>query len=666
MSHFRKIHLLWLCCLLFTAAGNAQNSAGGLLDEARILEKFGRVSGEILNQPASHSYPYEYLLNEASVRFEERGRGIVAVIDHIIRIKIYTDDPLEKAEAARVGIPYYFADNIENVINLEGITYAPDGSQTALDAEEVRTMDLNSRYKILEFDMPETEAGAVLEYKYTLERRYIEELPDFYFAHQVPTKEARFYLNNEIFLRYDIITQNVDFEISYNEERVDTSNVPLVFTYQRPEPVYVQKWSAADVPAVEASTYISSIDDIRGKLKFQVSEFGLPRQPLENSWDYVAAQILRTANPYQVLQELTGLKQTGRNIAQQKTNLIAAQDSIYRFVNANMQFNEASAVFAEDGFEHVLEGEPANQAEINMVLLALLRGAGIDAKPLYISGRDYGSINRSFPSLYQFNKMLVYSEIGEREYFMDASFAHSLPGLIPVESYNQQGMILSEEDYSWVEITPDRSVFHLDIVLQANLTEAGNLTGKIEAETQGYPSQQVRENLSRGDSANEIIKKTFYEVYPEAEINAGSVEIEEGGDGIKLSAQFNIPEYAVTFTEGMEFRPMVVGYLFSNPFESTQRRVPITLDAPEMLTIQYIIELPDGFLIEEAGESRSTRLPGAELTETYSAGQNKMNYSFDIRISRKEFPASVYSDLRRIYERWVSLSNDSWYIRNSK
>ncbi|MEX2345054.1 MAG: transglutaminase domain-containing protein, partial [Balneolaceae bacterium] len=409
-----------------------------------------------------------------------------------------------------------------------------------------------------------------------------------------------------------------------------------------------------------------SIDDIRGKLKFQVSEFGLPRQPLENSWDYVAAQILRTANPYQVLQELTGLKQTGRNIAQQKTNLIAAQDSIYRFVNANMQFNEASAVFAEDGFEHVLEGEPANQAEINMVLLALLRGAGIDAKPLYISGRDYGSINRSFPSLYQFNKMLVYSEIGEREYFMDASFAHSLPGLIPVESYNQQGMILSEEDYSWVEITPDRSVFHLDIVLQANLTEAGNLTGKIEAETQGYPSQQVRENLSRGDSANEIIKKTFYEVYPEAEINAGSVEIEEGGDGIKLSAQFNIPEYAVTFTEGMEFRPMVVGYLFSNPFESTQRRVPITLDAPEMLTIQYIIELPDGFLIEEAGESRSTRLPGAELTETYSAGQNKMNYSFDIRISRKEFPASVYSDLRRIYERWVSLSNDSWYIRNSK
>jgi hypothetical protein len=71
-----------------------------------------------------------------------------------------------------------------------------------------------------------------------------------------------------------------------------------VFTYQRPDPVYVQKWSAEDIPAVDAATYISSIDDIRAKMKFQLSEFGMPRQTLENSWDYVAAQIFRNNNPY--------------------------------------------------------------------------------------------------------------------------------------------------------------------------------------------------------------------------------------------------------------------------------------------------------------------------------------------------------------------------------
>lgn len=663
MPDYKLYIFIYFLCMMAVPA-SAQNSEH-LLEDTRILEKFGNIDANLLSQTKENSYPFEYLLNEASVRFDERPNGLVAIIDHLIRIKIYSDDSMEKARASLVGIPYYYADNMEQIINLEGITHSPDGSKTYLNDEELRTMDLNSRYKTLEFEMPAVEKGAVLEYKYTLVRRYIEELPDFYFSHRVPVKKVQLFMKNENFLRYETVTQNVDFDITYEEERVDTSSIPLVFTYERPEPVYVQKWSATDVPAAGESSYISSIDDVRGKLKFQISEFGLPRQPLENSWDFVAAQILRNSNPYKELLNYTDLVQKGREIARAKENLVEAQDSIFSFVNARMQFNEASAVFVENGLEHVLEGEPANQAEINLVLLALLRGAEIDAKPLYISGRNYGSINKSFPSLYQFNKMLVYSKINDREFFMDGSFAHSIPGLIPVESFNQQGMVLSEEDYEWVEITPNRSTFSLDIDLNAELSEEGYVSGNIDALTKGYPSQKIRKDLADGDSENEIIKKTFFEIYPEASVSSGVVTIEEDVDEIHLKATFSIPEYAVTFTDGMEFRPMIVGYLFSNPFESGQRRVPITLDAPEALSIQYNIELPGGFLIQDAGESRSTSLPGAELAEKYEAAQNKMNYSFDVQISRKEFPANVYSDLRRIYERWVSLSNDTWYIRNT-
>ena len=658
-----KIYII-ICFLCMAALPAGAQSTDHLLDDTRILEKFGNIDAGHLGKTEESSYPYEYLLNEASVRFDERPNGLVAIIDHLIRIKVFSDEPMEKARASLVGIPYYYAENIERITNLEGITHLPDGSKIYLDNEELRTVDLNSRYKTLEFEMPAAEKGAVLEYKYTVVRKYIEELPDFYFSHRVPVRTARLFMKNENFLRYETVTQNVDFDMLYEEARVDTSSIPLVFTYKRPDPVYVQKWSAENVPAAGESSYISSTDDVRGKLKFQISEFGLPRQPLENSWDFVAAQILRNSNPYKELQNYTDLMEIGREIARTKENLVEAQDSIFSFVNARMEFNETSAVFVENGLEHVLEGEPANQAEINLVLLALLRGAGIDAKPLYISGRNYGSINKSFPSLYQFNKMLVYSKINGQEFFMDGAFTHSIPGLIPVEAFNQQGMVLSEEDYEWVEITPGRSTFSLDIELNAALSGQGELTGNIDAVTKGYPSQKIRKDLADGDSENEIIKKTFFEIYPEASVS-GVVTIEEDVDEIHLKATFSIPEYAVTFTDGMEFRPMIVGYLFTNPFESNQRRVPITLDAPEVLSIQYNIELPGGFLIQDAGESRSTSLPGAELAEMYEAGQNRMNYSFDIQISRKEFPASVYSDLRRIYERWVSLSNDTWYIRNT-
>jgi hypothetical protein len=661
-------HLILILVLFLGIAGEVMGqSETDPLNDIRVFNRFGEVSESDLQTGADHDYPYEYLKKETLVRVQEGERGIVAVIDNLIRIKVHTDDPLEKAEASMVGIPFYFADDIERIVNLEGITHHPDGSRSHIYRRGAGTVDLNSRYKILEFEMPDVEKGSVIEYKYTLERRYIEELPDFYFAHRVPTREATLYVQNADFIRYDVVDQNVDFDLHYEEQRVDTSNIPMVFTYQRPEPVFIQKWSAEDIPAVDASTYISSIDDIRAKMKFQISEFGIPRQSLENSWDYVAAQIFRNNNPYKAIEEYDELENLGREVAENEESDEKAMDTVFRLLNGTIQFNEETAVFPERGLSHVIEGEPANQAEINLTLLAMLRGAGIDAKPLYLSNRNFGRINKSFPSLFQFNSMLIVAEVNGEKYFMDASYRNSVPNLIPVEAYNEQGMALAENEYEWIDISPDKSVFKLDIVMDANLTHDGTLKGTLSAQTRGYPAQQIRQNLDRGTPLREIIRETFFDVYEELELSGNEIRVDESDlDNVRVSTSFEIPNYAVSFTEGIEFRPMVVGYLFRNPFEPNERRSPVTLDAPEMLSINYKIELPDGFSVDVSGGTNSTSLRGAQLIEEYLTDQNTIEYSFDIEIRRKEFPADDYTQLRRMYERWVSLSNDTWYIESQQ
>jgi len=295
----------------------------------------------------------------------------------------------------------------------------------------------------------------------------------------------------------------------------------------------------------------------------------------------------------------------------------------------------------------------------------MLRGAGINAYPIYLSGRDFGRINMEFPSLFQFNSMLVMSEIEGERYFMDASFPHSLPNLIPVKLYSERGMVLTDSTHYWQEISPDKSTFSFDIRMDAALQNDGSLTGILTAETFGYPSQQIRQKLSNGVDARTITADTFFDVYPEVIFQQLSVKVDSSNrDRVQIEAEFSIEDYAVTFSEGIEFRPMAVGYLFNNPFEATERRVPITLDASEKLSINYNIELPDGYSTDLSGETRSTSLAGASLFEEYLAQENKIEYSFDINITRKEFPAEVYSQLRRIYERWVELSNETWFIDN--
>lgn len=664
MQLFSRYMLFLIVFLLLTEKGLSQEKPEALR-EIDIFDKFGSVSMQALLLQTNQNYPYEYILKESAIRMVEEGRSISASIDYLIRIKVHTDDPLLMAEASLVGIPYYFADGIERVHHIEGITHHPDGRKSYLNTNRLRTVDLNSRYRIIEFEMPDVEPGAVLEYKYRLERRYIEELPDFYFSERVPTHEAILHFENSDFIRYNIIEQNTDFEINYSEQRIDTSSVPLVFTYRRPEPVFIQKWSAENIPAVDASSYISSIDDVRGKLKFQVSEFGAPRQPLENSWEFVTAQILRNNNPYEFIEEFPNLGNIGSEIARTIETEVAVQDSIFHLVNSQAQYNGVNAVFAERELSNVLSGEPANQAEINLTLLAILRGAGIDAKPIYISGREFGRINKSFPSLFQFNTVLIKSSIDDLNFLMDASNPFSLPNLITVDSFNEQGMVISEDEYEWIELNPVLSRFKLDIKMDARLTRDGHLEGSLTAITEGYPSQGIRQDLNSGRPLAEIISETFFDVYRDAVILNGSIHVDSSNrDRVSIQTDFRIPNYSVTFTDGLEFRPMVVGYLLNNPFETTNRRVPITLDAPEQLSINYKIELPDGYTFDVSGDTRSTSLSGASLFEEYFLDGNRIEYSFDIDINRKEFPADVYSDLRRIYERWVFLSNETWYIES--
>src|SRR6056297_179186 len=664
----RTAYTLLLAIYLFIPVrGVAQYQEDTILQERNIFENFGTPPSE-LNEPApDHNAPYEYLSREASIEFDETDRGIVVYIHYLNRIKVYSDDPIDQAEAALVGIPFYASENIERVTNLEGITWKGNGQFYSLNTENTRNAELNSRYSLIEFEMPEVEEGSVLEYKYTLERRYIDELPDFYLSDRVPVREATLFMKNADFLRYDVIEQNVDFELSYQEFEVDTSSIPFVFTYERPDPVNVEVWSAEGIPAIDATSFISSIDDVRAKLKFQISEFGLPRQPLDNSWELIAAQLRRNSNPYDSIDENRDLISMELDQFSEVQSLIEMQDSILHYLNSTMQFNGTNTVYAEGNLDQVIDGRPADQAEINTLLLGLLREAGIEAYPLFISGREFGRINRSFPSLFQFNQLLVYSEIDDVEYVMDASFAHSLPNLISVNSFNNQGFLLRENDFHWIEINPRKSVFNLRVGIEGDLNQNGSLTGTIRAETTGYPSREIIRSLAGAESEGDIIKKIFLDIYPEAKLSDTEIVVDElNPDIISIRAAFEIPNYAVSFTEGLEYKPVIVGYLYQNPFESANRRVPITLDEPEQLFVNYSINLPDGSEAENLQGRQITELPGAELREEYGISDNQLNYSFGVNIKRKQFSSDDYSQLRRIYERWVELSNEVWFIETER
>lgn len=609
---------------------------------------------------ANPEVPFIYSLKKLDVSFQETEQSLVAVLKYHVRVKIF-DSSVQ--EASVVGIPYYFENNIEQVQDIRGVTWQSPSKKVSLSPQQVRTININSRYNVKEFTMPAVTDGSVIEYTYTVRRRYIEELPDFYLAHQVPTKQAQVSITYPRYLRYKGVVQDYSGQISHFTSRfVPEGDVPKIYVFPQPDPVVTETWRATDIPPIQEEAYITSLDDYRGKIKFQLSEFGIPRQTLENSWEFVVAEIRRKQQINERIDSYEQAYQIGKEIGAQLGEKQVAQDSIFRYLNATVNYSGIKAPFSSADDQSVLNGEPSDQAAINQTLVAMLRGAGIEANPVLISTRSSGQLNRDFPSFFQFNGQLVHSSSDGQTFFMDASFPYSHPNLIPVEMYNENGLMLGSSDYKWVDVAPAQSVFAIDVDIKARLDRQGNLSGSLRATNAGYPAQQVRQRLAEGVPLPQVIKDAVLDGYSDLSISEAQLENSSQQDSIVLSANFNIQDYAVSFTSGLDFRPMIVGYLLDNPFEDAQRDLPITLDAPEQLNLSYTIQLPEGMSLAEPPRDSIINLPGAIFRETYNIDGNTLRYEYQINISQKKFSADLYSQLYNLYSRWVEISNSRWRI----
>lgn len=649
-----RFFLIAVCFFLFGIGGaSAQNMPDA---------EFGNIPDSLFQmQQPDENTPYRITNKELNVSFQEADESILAVLEHHVRIKVFDDSV---REASVVAIPYYFEDDMERITSLEAYTYLPTGERIALSEQDIRTININSRYNVKEFAMPAVEDGAVIEYRYTIERRYIEELPDFYFSHKVPTDIAKLTVTYPRYLRYKSYTENFDGKIVHDVVYTDTSSVPKVFTIPQPPPIVTERWMARDIPPVKEEAYISTLDDYRGKIKLLLSEFGIPRQQLENNWEVVVARIREKTDPWELINNNKEAEAVGDSIAETLDGapLYQVQDSIYHHLNKRVNFSGQHTAFSQTPGEEVLSGEPSNQAAINQTLVAMLRAADIEANPVLISTRQSGKINMDFPSFYQFNGMMVRSKINGKLYLMDAGFPYSQPGLIPVDTYGSRGLVLRKNEYEWIDINPDKSLFDIQVQIDAQLDRDGALRGTVEAVQKGYPAQIIRQKRADGSSDSDILRQTLFDGYPQMSTSDVVVNnADRYGRPIVISADFEIGNYATSFTDGLEFSPLVVGYRDENPFSGPDRNLPITLDAPEKLNLSYSIKLPQGYSVD-TNDDRTIRFSGAEFVERYNNTAGQLNYRYQINIDQRNFSPNYFPSLYKLYNRWVELSNSSWLI----
>ncbi len=570
-----------------------------------------------------------------------------------IRIKILKNKGLDEAN---IKIIYMKGEEGEKVSIVDAQTYNLDGSGkiiiSKLDKKTIVDKDVNKRLAEKIFTFPDVRTGSVIEYTYKISGSISSGLRIWYFQKSIPVRFSRytanFPLNFELACRTHC-TLHVEQHSSYYG-----SNSIRIFTM-------------TNVPALRDEPYMTCEDDYTQRVVPDLTAFTLNghRTNLTESWASIVDILMRDDDFGQQLTK--NIPRTGDldDSLEHVTDSIRRMNIIYHYVRDNMHWNGRSNIWALDGVKSAWKNKKGTSGEINLILVNLLKGAGLDAYPVLVSSRNNGRINFSTPELRQFDEVMALVIIRGRDYVLDATDKYNSPKLIPWEVNYSEGLVIEKFDsykWGWRTLWDENDMFRDLILIQGNIDDQGIMSGEATINSYEYSRVERMENLKDG-------KEKFVEKYfssKNATIHVDSTLIEnEAVDTLPLIQKVWFNEKLSSSGNYKYFTTNLFTALEKNPFTADQRFSDIFFGANQSFTIAENFFIPDGYTFDELPKNVKMIMPDTSIifTRQIKTNNDLMNMRITLEFKKPVFTAEEYEFFREFYKKLFAMLNEQIVIK---
>lgn len=381
---------------LLTLATTAQNFDLGKVSVAELQEK------EYPNDPSAVA-AILFSKGETALEYSEN-KGFEKVRTVKMRIKIYKK---EGYEWANQEVLYYSGSNPKETINFSDVA-----TFNLVDGKIVKTKmksdgefdEKASRYwSLKKITLPAVKEGSVVEFEYVLRSERLSTFKKWNFQYAIPVKYSEYKTKVPQYFSYNEnqtgafpIKKTTDARdrtiVSLNKERHDNRPTEISqnkTTYRENITIY----TGQNIPAMKDEDYVNNIDNYRAKVAHELSFVKFPNQVSENfstNWETVTKKI------YEDDDFGSELKKTGyfeadvdAVIAGLKTQSEIVM-ALFNHVKANVKWDNYYGYSCNDGVKTAYKNKTGNVAEINLMLTAMLRYAGVNANPVLLSTRSNG------------------------------------------------------------------------------------------------------------------------------------------------------------------------------------------------------------------------------------------------------------------------------------
>jgi hypothetical protein len=602
--------------------------------------------------------------------------GFEIVHERHVRIKILKKSGYDYATAK---IPFYRpgGSREEKVINLQGYTYNKEGGKIVkekLTKEAVFEEKKTANWYLKNFTLPNVKEGSVVEYSYTINSDFLFNLREWEFQNTIPVAWSEYRVTIPEYFKYRLLSSGyepfhiyehgrkaISFSIRVEGYTQRTSSYGssgrVASSYEQVDAQAVTyRWATKDVPALRSEPYITTMQDYISKIEFELSSIKYPNQlekPYTSDWAAVNELLLKDDN-FGLQLNRTGFAKEVVAAAKEKAGTPAEQIAIiYEYVRKSMKWNGSSSIYAQST-KKAYENHTGNAAEINLMLVAMLQEAGLNANPLILSTREHGRVLESYTLLSKFNYVIAHVNLDGKDVLLDATEPLLGPNVLPTRCLNGQGRLISKQEGRWVQLqSPERMSLMTSMRMQ--LDKEGQLKGDVDMSSSGYGALQVRKVILTDGQEKyaENLRKT------KSSWQIGKLDIknvDKLNEAVGVSCQVAIAEGASMAGNMIYLKPLLTEAETENPFKNDTRKFPVDFATPIERTFVASYTIPEGYVVEEIPKGIIIDLPegGGRFSFMTAKNGNTIQITSRISIRKSLYLPDEYHHLKEFYHQIVS------------
>jgi Domain of Unknown Function with PDB structure (DUF3858)/Transglutaminase-like superfamily len=621
-----------------------------------------------------------------STSFEGNNKGSFTLIfTRFLRVKIMNKNGFDIGKH-QFDLYHNGEGDVEKLSTLKGSTFNLENgviTETKLDEKSVFTEKYNNNIDLKKFSMPALKEGAIFDLQYTIKSPFETQLRPWAFQGEYPRLWSEYTVTIAPPYHYVMLPQgDQNFDVKTTKLIYGTFSIRQANGAGQDEMYSLSgsstelRWVKKNVPSLHEEPFTTTLENYNTRVSFQLNYFQWSadnqRHDYMNNWTSASKELLEREHFGQDLShennwmsdELGGIT-AGAGSEEEKAHKIFSyiRDN---FRTAGVDGYGTRGLYTHHTLKEVFKRKEGSVVEINLLLTAMLRKAGIDADPVILSTRENGIANAAYPLIDEYDYVICIAYIGRNVFRLDASESYNGFGQLSVDCFNGWGHVINESKPIPIELFAD-SVHESTItsVIIYN-DDKGKPSGSFTSILGKSGSFDIRKEIL-GSSEKSYEKKIQTELGSDYLMGNFSVDSLRKFD-FPATVHYDFDIKNLSSADVLYFNPMMGEGYKTNPFKSMDRHYPVEI--PYQLDETYILnmDIPVGYQIDEIPQSVRVKYNENEGFFEYiiQKGETNLQMRVRLKLNKALFQVEEYKSLRDFFSNVVKKESEQIVFKKIK